>query len=330
MKLGFAPAQPFDVMKLDRFSKFAWGVLGYTLLVILWGAYVRASGSGAGCGSHWPLCNGEVVPRAPEVETLIELTHRLTSALAGVLVIVLLVWAFRAYPKGHRVRRAAVWSFFFIITEGLVGAGLVLLEYVALNDSVGRVIWIGLHLNNTFLLVAMLALTAWWASGGEDFTWRGQGEVGWLMGLALAGMMVLSTSGAVTALGDTLFRVDTLAEGLARDFSPTAHMLESLRIWHPVLAVVVGAFFFLAARYVSRRRPGPRVLRSAQAVQLLFFGQLILGLVNVYLLAPVWLQLVHLLVADLLWVALVFLSASALAEGVQQVEFAEVRRSWGF
>jgi heme A synthase len=328
--MGLAPVSSFEVMKLDRFAKYAWGVLGYSLLVILWGAYVRASGSGAGCGSHWPLCNGEVVPRAPEVETLIELAHRLTSALAGVLVIVLLVWAFRAYPKGHRVRRGAAWSFFFIITEGLVGAGLVLLEYVALNDSVGRVIWIGLHLNNTFLLVAVLALTAWWASGGEGFTWRGQGKVAWLLGLALAGMMVLSTSGAITALGDTLFRVDTLAEGLARDFSPTAHMLENLRIWHPVLAVVVGAFFFLTARYVAHRRPGPRVLRSAQAVQLLFFGQLILGLVNVYLLAPVWLQLVHLLVADLLWVSLVLLSATALTEGVQQVEFAEVRRSWGF
>jgi cytochrome c oxidase assembly protein subunit 15 len=141
--------------------------------------------------------------------------------------------------------------------------------------------------------------------------------------IRLSGFVILATD------DQDVVRVP-LAEGLARDFSPTAHMLENLRIWHPVLAVVVGAFFFLTARYVAHRRPGPRVLRSAQAVQLLFFGQLILGLVNVYLLAPVWVQLVHLLVADLLWVSLVLLSATALAEGVQQVEFAEVRRSWGF
>jgi heme A synthase len=95
--------------------------------VILWGAFVRATGSGAGCGSHWPLCNGELVPRAPQVETVIEFIHRATSGLAFLLVLGLFVLAWRVYPKGDLVRRAAALSFLFIVTEALVGAGLVLL-----------------------------------------------------------------------------------------------------------------------------------------------------------------------------------------------------------
>ncbi|MFN8454080.1 MAG: COX15/CtaA family protein [Anaerolineae bacterium] len=75
------------MVKLDRFAKYVWTVLAYNLAVILWGAFVRASGSGAGCGSHWPLCNGEVIPRTPQMETLVEFTHRLTSGLALLLVI---------------------------------------------------------------------------------------------------------------------------------------------------------------------------------------------------------------------------------------------------
>ena len=112
-------------MRLTNFAKYAWGVLAYNLVVILWGAYVRATGSGAGCGSHWPLCNGEVIPRAQQVETMIEFTHRLTSGMAMLLVAGLLIWALRAYPKGHQVRTGAWLSAFFIITEALVGAGLV-------------------------------------------------------------------------------------------------------------------------------------------------------------------------------------------------------------
>jgi len=59
-------------MKLQPFAKAAWGVLAYSILVILWGAYVRISFSGDGCGDHWPLCHGEVIPTAPSVKTLIE------------------------------------------------------------------------------------------------------------------------------------------------------------------------------------------------------------------------------------------------------------------
>ena len=147
-------------------SQFAWGVLAYNLAVILWGAYVRASGSGAGCGAHWPLCNGEVIPRAPSVATLIEYSHRLTSGLALLGVVALLVWTWRACAAGHPARRGAVLSLLFIITEAAVGAGLVLFELVADNATMARAMFMAAHLVNTFLLVAALTLTAWWLSGG--------------------------------------------------------------------------------------------------------------------------------------------------------------------
>src|SRR6266545_7603351 len=113
-------------MKLNRFATYAWAALGYNLFVIVWGAYVRASVSGDGCGSHWPLCNGEIIPSVGQTKTLIELTHRLSSGLALLMVVGLVAWAWRAYPKKHMVRQAAMFSLLFILTEALVGAGLVL------------------------------------------------------------------------------------------------------------------------------------------------------------------------------------------------------------
>src|SRR5512139_906295 len=161
-------------MKLIRFAWFAWIVLVYNVLVVLWGAYVRATGSGAGCGSHWPLCQGVVLPRAPQIETIVEFTHRLSSGLVVLLALVLLTWAWRAYPKGHSVRLGAVMAMVFTVTEALVGAGLVLFGLVAQNQSVARAFSVDVHLVNTFLLLASLTLTALWASGGRRVKLRGQ------------------------------------------------------------------------------------------------------------------------------------------------------------
>ena len=177
-------------MNTKRFAQYSWGVLAYNLLVILWGAFVRATGSGAGCGAHWPLCNGEVVPHTGRLATAIEFSHRLSSGLALILIVGLVVWAFRLYPRGHLVRRGASVSAFFLLTEALLGAGLVLFEYVAANVSVARAYWMAGHLINTFLLLAALTLTAWWASGGQAARWRNQGAVGWSFGLALFGLMI--------------------------------------------------------------------------------------------------------------------------------------------
>ncbi|HEV7858952.1 MAG TPA: COX15/CtaA family protein [Pyrinomonadaceae bacterium] len=301
-------------MKLKRFALYAWAVVAWNLLVILWGAYVRASGSGAGCGSHWPLCNGEVLPDATQTHTLIEFTHRMMSGLTLIMVIGLAVWAFRAYPKRHAVRLGAVLSTFFIFTEALIGAGLVLFKLVADDASVFRAVSMSVHLINTFVLLAVLTLTAWWASGGPILKLRGRGAIAWLCALALLLTLVLAVSGAVTALGDTLFPVSSLTAGLNQDFSSTAHLFVRLRLLHPLLALTDSALIVLVALIAGLRLPRLWVRRYALILVALVLVQLGAGLVNVALLAPLWLQLTHLLLADLLWLALVLLTASVLAQ----------------
>lgn len=300
--------------KSVRFCVYAWIVLGFNLLVILWGAYVRASGSGAGCGSHWPLCNGEVVPRARPVETLIELTHRTTSGVALLLVFGLLIWAFRSFPRKHPARLGAVLSVFFIITEALIGAGLVLFGFVADNDSIGRAVYLSIHLVNTFLLLAALALTARWAAGSVQLRLRKQGALSLILGAGLLGTLLLGVSGAVTALGDTLFPGGSLAGGLREDFSPTAHILIRLRVLHPTIAVLVSVLLVYAARFAAAHRPGRVTKRLAWALMLLVLIELCAGLINLVLLAPIPMQIVHLLLADLLWTTLVLLTAAALED----------------
>lgn len=306
------------INKLHAFARFAWGVLAYNVLVVLWGAFVRATGSGAGCGSHWPLCNGAVVPRAPQVETIIEFTHRLSSGLALFATVGLIIWAFRRYPRAHTVRRGAAFAMGFMLVETLIGAGLVLFQLVAYNTSLTRAVFSAVHLVNTFLLLAALTLTAWYASDGRPIRLRGQGILPWLLGLGAAGMLLLGASGGVAALGNTLFPSETLAEGLRQDINPAAHVLIRLRVLHPVIAILVGFYVLVVARYISRVRPTELNRRLALIVVAIFVIQLVAGAINVALLAPVWMQLLHLLLADLLWIVMVILAATALASPEQR------------
>lgn len=300
-------------MTQRRFARFAWGVLAYNLAVILWGAYVRATGSGAGCGSHWPLCNGEVIPRAPQVETLVELTHRATSGLALLAVIALWALSRRLYAAGHPVRLGATLSLLFIIIEALLGAGLVLFELVAENDSWIRAFSMVAHLVNTFILVAVLSLTGWWASGGRAIRLRGAGLPLRLIAVAAVGLLAVGATGAIAALGDTLFPSSTLEQGLRDSFASDSHPLVQLRKYHPLLAVLVGGWVAATARMLSRLRPDLTVSRLAGAVIGMYVLQVVVGASNIILLAPISMQLLHLLMADVLWIAFVLLSAAALA-----------------
>ncbi len=298
---------------MSRFARYGWGVLAFNLLVILWGAYVRASGSGAGCGAHWPLCNGEVIPRAPRLETIVELTHRLTSGVALVLVVIQLAWARRTRPAGDPARLVAHVAMALMLTEALVGAGLVLFEMVAQNESIARTYWLAAHLLNTFALIGALALVPWFASGQRAPRLAALGPEGKLLLAALGGTLLLGMTGAITALGDTLFPAESLAAGIAQDLSPTAHFLVRLRVIHPTFAVLMAILLVLASGVAARLRPAAQTTRLAVAVVALACTQLLAGLVNLLLLVPIWMQLIHLLLADALWIALVLLTASALA-----------------
>jgi heme A synthase len=296
-----------------RLARYAWLVLAWNVAVILWGAFVRASGSGAGCGAHWPLCNGEVVPRAPALETMVEFMHRATSGIALLLVVALAAWVFRARPKGHPARRAAAASVFFILTEAAVGAGLVLFRLVGENDSVARALFMAGHLANTFVLLACLTLVAHWCATDARLRPEAVSRFGWVMGIGAVALVGAGKSGAVAALGDTLYPAQSLLGGLAQDVSSTAHFLVQLRLAHPILALAGALLVALAASRVLQATDDAPARRAAWTVSALALLQLGGGLLNLALLAPVWMQIVHLLLADLLWIAFVLLAVRALS-----------------
>jgi heme A synthase len=301
--------------------RYAWAVLTYNLLVIAWGAYVRASGSGAGCGRHWPLCNGDFIPRADNTKTLVEASHRVTSGLALIAVVVLMVWTLRTVPRGHRARKASIASTVFIFTEALVGAGLVLFELVASDKSMKRGLSMILHLDNTFLLLASLAVTAWTLTRDPAVPVRPDRDAvraprpRWLgpaVYMGLFSVLVLGSSGAIAALGDTLFPAASLREGFAQDLSPLAHVFLRLRVLHPFIALIAGGVVFASATLVRMANPSALARSLSRVVTLVFASQFALGLLNVTLLAPIGLQLAHLLMADATWIALVLMGWEAL------------------
>jgi cytochrome c oxidase assembly protein subunit 15 len=296
------------------FTRFAWSVLAVNLAVVAWGAFVRATGSGAGCGKHWPTCNGEVVPREPAVATAIEFTHRATSGIALLLVVALALWAVRAFPRGHAARKAAWAALALMFAEALVGAGLVLFGWVAKDASPERGWVMAVHLTNTFLLLGALALVAEW-SARPGLALAGRGPVVAAVAVALAAVLLAGVTGAIAALGDTLFPATSFVAGLREETAEGAHLLLRLRILHPFAAIAAGAALLVAARLALRSRPDGRVRRAALAVIALVALETAVGGANVLLLAPVWLQLVHLVAADAIWIGLVLLAAAALAPG---------------
>lgn len=269
--------------------------LGINLVVILWGVVVRATGSGAGCGEHWPLCDGQVVPFTPHISTLIEYGHRLSSGLALLVVLALTVWAYRQRKSNQAVWNWSLLSLFFILMEAAIGAGLVLFGLVADNQSGIRAVVISVHLVNTLLLLAALVGVNFSEQKPQSSLPLNCVNARWSLA-ALLLFFLLATSGAITALGDTLFPASSLAEGIQQDFQLGAHFLVKLRVIHPLLAILTGIFLLL----VGDRFQSPSLI----TLTLLAW---VVGVLNLLLLAPVWLQVIHLLMTDLIWINLVWI-----------------------
>ena len=285
-------------------TAYAWCVLAFMVLVVLEGAIVRATGSGAGCGNHWPLCNGDFFPHHPRLATIIEYTHRSMTGFCVTLVTVLIVWVFFARAKGERVRRAAVWVGVLLLTEALLGAVLVLGGYVESNASDARVFVQCIHFTNTMLLLAALTLTAWWLRRSQE-TSSGPVEARSVAWIGLLATIVVGATGSVAALADTLFPSPSLRAGLADDFAATAPLIVRMRWLHPAAALIgVVCVAWLCLRVRSK---------VARWVVALLVLQLVLGTGDVLLLAPTWMQVLHLLGADLYWIAVVALCADVLA-----------------
>ncbi len=279
-------------------KKFSVFVLAYTLFVILFGAYVRISGSGAGCGEHWPSCEGEVVPGdlMKNHAKAIEFTHRTTSGLSGVFVIILVIGVFRSRTASASAKRMAVASFILIVTEGLLGASLVLFRWVGLDASAGRGIMMPLHLGNTYLLLTSLALTVKsLAAPAENLKLNPNRAV--RVGAIL--LLVTGMFGALAALGDTLFPG-------TRGIVTEGHTYLKLRNIHPFIAVLTAAHILIVS---TRQRDlyAPRVILGryniCDVVAFLTALQAIIGVANIALSAPPVMQILHLLGSDALWIA---------------------------
>jgi len=270
--------------------------------VILLGAVVRATGSGAGCGRSWPTCQGELIPELSGA-TSVEFTHRVASGIALVLVVVLavLVWRRGRTPA----RTGALISLAAIVGEALIGAMIVLAEWVADDDSVARALAVPLHLVSTLVLLGALSLTIFFLSGGRRLdlrthrvTWR------WVLFGGIV-IVLISATGAITALADTLFP----KEGIGLDLESGSHFLTRLRILHPTLAITAAAVAWWKLGRAAART-------EARNIVFLVGLMLVTGLLNVALGVPTWMQILHLALADVLWISFVFLSAKTLEEKV--------------
>lgn len=289
----------------SNFGRYAWGVLAYTILVVLFGAVVRITGSGAGCGQHWPTCQGQIVLLPKRMETAIELSHRATSALCLVLVVALSIGAVRCFRPGEVVRTAVWFALGTVAVEALIGASLVLFRLVGHNDSLARALVMGAHLVSTCFLTAAIAVAAWAAT--HPVSIRLPGALVLMLATALLGLLLVSMTGAITALGDTVYPPSVSGATLGAG----ALLLERMRAVHPILAMLVGFLLVILVPAAARRAQGKDTLTFGRASLALVFFQASLGVLNIWLKAPGWMQVFHLAIAMLLWTAMVLFSASA-------------------
>jgi heme a synthase len=307
-----ATATSIDLKRLPSpgLRRFSWAVLAYFIAVILWGTLVRATGAGAGCGNHWPLCNGTMLQHSASTNTLIEFTHRITSGISFFSAVGLLVWTFAGTVRGHLARAAAVAAVAFTLVEAILGAFLVKLGLTAQSQSPLRPAYLALHLTNTLLLLAALTLTAHLLGRTRGYL-RGAVRLVAPFGAIAAVVVVLivGVTGSLAALGDTLFPATSLGSALVQDFSATSGWLVRWRWTHPTVAFIASIFLiWLLVRAAQRTAHWDNRGLSA-LVLLLLAAQYVLGVLDVVLLAPLWLQVAHLLGADVLWAALVVLTA---------------------
>jgi cytochrome c oxidase assembly protein subunit 15 len=300
-------------LRYDRrvllYRKYALFTLLATVAVIVWGAYVRASGSGAGCGAHWPLCNGVLIPETEAHKTWVEFSHRLSSGFLICSIGVLFAWAWKLFPRGSFAFRAAAVSFGAVWIEALIGAFLVLLRLVEHDQSMLRVYSVSMHLVNTLFLLAALTCAA--LSPGvvtARWRWPASREPWWPRGL-IGGFALLGALGAVAALGDTLYPPSSVVAGILSDLNGESHAAERIRVLHPLFAVSwAGAFaYWIAGLWETL----PMLRRKGQMALAIAALNLCLGLLNIALLAPLWLQMLHLAVANALWIVFVAILFSA-------------------
>jgi cytochrome c oxidase assembly protein subunit 15 len=304
--------------KTTAFAKYAIFALLFNVLVILWGVFLRASKSGDGCGQYWLTCNGELIPSAPEFKTVIEFSHRISTAIDGLVMLVLLVWAIRIWYRSRdrqtlQILVATIGSFFFVFTEAAVGAGLVLTGNTAEAVTQERPFWAVGHLVNTFILLAFLTLTVWFATGERRFSLRGRSVPLGLIIVGIVALLLVGMSGSLAALSNMLFPSGSIAEGMAKDFSESSNAILRLRLSHPLLSIFTAVYLiFIAGHFRRKFAENAAVVRWSKWLSTLVMIQVVFGAATLLTLGPIVMQLGHLLLADAVWIAFILLSASVL------------------
>ncbi len=289
-------------MRLRNVSirKLAWWTVAMNVVVIIQGAVVRATGSGAGCGRHWPMCNGEVIPLSHTVESIIEFSHRSLSLIVLLLGLWLLLRAWSVAKENPGFRWFATASFVLVIVEALLGAATVLWGLTGDNVSTARGLMVASHLVNSMLLIGALSGTVVYARDRRP-AWpldlKGQPGLVSASALGLVLMLVIMFTGGIAAMGNTMFPAETLAEGIAMDFDPESNPLVRLRFLHPVIAISVGVYLWLALGFARLRKPVAEARTVTNWLLGVYVAQLVVGFVNLAMLAPVVLQLIHLMMA---------------------------------
>ena len=321
---GQQPESERHALGVRRFVNWSLAMLVYNLLAVAWGGFVRASFSGAGCGDHWPLCDGEIIPKFISFERIAEFSHRVSTGLVIPMSLLLVWFATRLFPKGNPVRKYAWVTLAFTLTEAVIGAVLVLFKLVERNESVVRTFSMCLHLLNTFVLLGALAMTIWSALGEGRVRWKGQGAIGWSVGAAFGSVALLGITGACSALGHMLKPTDDV---LGQALTSGTSYFYRLQVLHPVAAISVGLFLIFVVGTLQRARPDAKVRTAGSYLIGVYLLQLAIGVANIWFRAPVWMQLIHLVLADVLWLAVVMLGAYSMRDCQNVPEVPETLKS---
>ena len=283
-------------MKLISYTKL--GIV-LSILSILAGAFVRATGSGDGCGSTWPTCKGKIIPQLSDTSEVIEFSHR---SISGILLIVTLIIFIKSrnMSKGTIVRKTVNFLTFFVVFEAAIGAVIVLYEWVGLNSSLPRIIAVPIHLVNTFgLLACYAALYKVLLNNFKNIKQLWDRRF-----VFVAFLFLLSgATGSITALADVLFPSASFYEGLMEDFDRTSELLTRLRILHPIVATGLSVALIIESRKIQKDYK-----IDVKFLQLLVIVAVTLGVLNVLSNIVLLLSILHLAIADLLWISYIYVS----------------------
>ena len=283
-------------MKVESYAKA--GLL-LSIASILAGAFVRATGSGDGCGATWPTCKGKIIPALSDTSELIEFSHRSVSGV--LLVVTLIIFAkTRKFQKDSLVRTVTNYLTFFVIFEALIGAVIVIFEWVGLNSSLPRIIAVPIHLVNTFGLLGSYAIL--YKILQDDLqNIKNMFNKNFLL---ISSLFLLSgATGSITALADVLFPSASFVEGFLADFDRTSEVLTRLRILHPIISSILSIVLYVYATGIRKKYNV-----SVKPLQILILIAVFLGVINVLSNIVLPLSILHLAIADFLWISYIYVS----------------------